>query len=83
MNDQADVFAASAVASTHHTFVLNNGVCSTPDYLLNGISEIGDAVDGTRTDAMVHWNNDTSVGIPVNYPFHPNLFAYHVQLLFP
>jgi hypothetical protein len=83
MDDQADVFATPAVTSTHHTFVFYNGVCSTTDYLLDGISEIGDAVDGTRTDPMVHWNNDSSAGIPVNYTFHPNLFTNHVQLLFP
>jgi hypothetical protein len=75
MNDQADVFAAPAVAGTHHTFVFYNGVRSTPDYLLNGISEIGNAEDGTRADSMVHWNNDSSAGIPVNYPFQPNLFT--------
>jgi hypothetical protein len=75
MNDQTDVFAGLAVTSTHHTFVFYYGVCATTDYLPNGISEIGDAVDGARADPMVHWNNDSSLGIPVNYPFHPNLFT--------
>jgi hypothetical protein len=33
---------------------------------------------------VIHGNNNSFAGIPVNYPFHPNVFTYHhVQLLFP
>ena len=35
--------------------------------------------DGPHGNPVVHGDNDSPAGVPVDYPFEPNLFPNHVS----
>ena len=75
MNDKANVRSGPAVAAADEPLVHQDSVCTALGHVIDSFLHVGEALDGTHGDAVVHGNDDGAAVIAVDDAFKTDLFA--------